>query len=60
MPKGFARIRQKNLAILKRQTITAKPTKRRPKKQPKRRSKKQRRSPQMRALIKRLRLEHLR
>ena len=63
---SFSRYRQKNLAVLKRQQLVTKP-KRQRKKQTKKHSKRQsqkriQRNPsqaKMRALIKRLRLEHL-
>ena len=63
---SFSRYRQKNLAVLKRQQLVTKPKrhrKKQTKKHPKRQSKKRvQRKPspaKMRALIKRLRLEHL-
>ena len=64
---SFSRYRQKNLAVLKRQQLVTKSKRQRrkkqTKKQPKRQSKKRiQRNPsqaKMRALIKRLRLEHL-
>ena len=63
---SFSRYRQKNLAVLKRQQLVTKPKRQRKKqakKHPKRQAKKRiQRNPsqaKMRALIKRLRLEHL-
>ena len=63
---SFSRYRQKNLAVLKRQQLVTKPKRQRKKqtkKYPKRQAKKRiQRNPsqaKMRALIKRLRLEHL-
>ena len=62
---SFSRYHQKNLAVLKRQQLVTKPKRqqKQAKKHPKRQAKKRiQRNPsqaKMRALIKRLRLEHL-
>ena len=63
---SFSRYRQKNLAVLKRQQLVTKPksqrkkqTKKHPKRQAKKRIQRNPSQAKMRALIKRLRLEHL-